>query len=116
MKEIHHRGESPMGGVVKCEYYKLYYLPHFPLAEHFFAPSHLPAWHLDADASFPVVHPVKATSANPTNELKINFFISVSCYFILTSGSIRCRTRNVCVVCCILHLKYTKRQYDTINV
>ena len=47
MKEVHHRGESPMGGVVKCEYYKLYYLPHFPLAEHFVAsfalsPPHFP--------------------------------------------------------------------------
>jgi len=68
------------------------YLPHFPLdwhfeelflsaplhflePSHFFALSHFPDWHFDALASLPLVQPVKATNANPTNEPKINFFI-----------------------------------------
>jgi hypothetical protein len=70
-----------------------YYLPHFPLASHFFAvlaeshffaPSHLELEeHLaPVSASFPEVHPVNATIANPNNAVKINFFIlSPNIYF-----------------------------------
>lgn len=55
--------------------------PHFPEAWHFFAPSHLAAdWHFpdlhfETSASFPDVHPVKATIASPKRAVSINFFI-----------------------------------------
>lgn len=64
-------------------------MSHFLSLEHFFAPSHLPDWHFAASASDPFVHPVKATSAKPTREEKITFFIVVSSLFFLELYSLR---------------------------
>lgn len=50
---------------------------HFPLAAHFLLVEHF----APASASEPVVHPVNATIAKPTNAVKSKFFITSPLYF-----------------------------------